>query len=60
VGKKFNNTKVIVGIRPWPFNIYGQSSFGEKEIGYWITSIEYNPNNSTDRLSKAILNFGYS
>ena len=59
VGKKFNNTKVIVGIRPWPFNIYGQSSFGEKEIGYWITSIEYNPNNSTDRLSKAILNFGY-
>ena len=59
VGRKFNNTKFIVGIRPWPFNIYGQFSFGEKKIGYWITSIEYNPINSTERLSKAILNFGY-
>ena len=61
IGKKFNNTKVIVGVRPWPFNIYGQSSFGERESGYWITSIEFNPtySDSSSLSTKAILNFGY-
>ena len=35
IGKKFNNTKVIVGVRPFPFNLYLQSSFtkGKKDIG---------------------------
>ncbi|MDG1393350.1 MAG: hypothetical protein P8P55_00815 [Flavobacteriaceae bacterium] len=59
IGKKFNNTKVVVGIRPFPFNIYGQSSFAKGEKGYWITSLEYNPRNPTNRVSKGILNFGY-
>ena len=59
IGKKFNNTKVVVGIRPFPFNIYGQSSFEKKKKGYWITSLEYNPRNPTNRVSKGILNFGY-
>ena len=62
IGKKFNNTKVIVGVRPFPFNMYLQSSFTKGKKGYWITSIEFNPLNSDSSLSfssKAILNFGY-
>lgn len=62
IGKKFNNTKVIVGIRPFPFNLYLQSSFTKGKKGYWITSIEFNPLNSDTSFSfrsKAILNFGY-
>lgn len=62
IGKKFNNTKVIVGVRPFPFNLYLQSSFTKGKKGYWITSIEFNPLNSDASLSlqsKAILNFGY-
>ena len=62
IGKKFNNTKVIVGIRPFPFNLYLQSSFTNGKKGYWITSIEFIPLNSDTSLSfgsKAILNFGY-
>ena len=59
IGKKFNNTKVVVGIRPFPFNVYGQTSFAKSENRYWIASIEYNPMNSKDRFSNALLNFGY-
>jgi len=62
IGKKFNNTKVIVGVRPFPFNIYLQSSFTKGKKGYWITSIEFNPLNSHTILSfgsKTVLNFGY-
>ena len=59
IGKKFNDTRVVVGIRPFPFNVYGQSSFAKSESGYWIASIEYNPMNSRDRFSNALLNFGY-
>lgn len=60
--KKFNNTKVTIGVRPFPFNLYLQSSFTKGKKGYWITSIEFNPLNSDTLLSvgsKAILNFGY-
>lgn len=62
IGKKFNTTKVIVGVRPFPFNLYLQSSFTNKKKGYWIASIEYNPLNidtGVSLASKAILNFGY-
>ena len=59
IGKKFNNTKVVVGIRPFPFNVYGQTSFAKSENRYWIASIEYNPMNSRDRFSNALLNIGY-
>jgi len=59
IGKKFNNTKVVVGIRPFPFNIYGQASFFGDENGYWIVSLEYNPMNPSDSFSRGILNFGY-
>jgi hypothetical protein len=62
IGKKFNYTKVIVGIRPFPFNVYLQSSFTKGKKGYWITSVEFNPLNSDSSLSfgsKAIFNFGY-
>jgi hypothetical protein len=62
IGKKFNNTKVIVGVRPFPFNLYLQSSFTNGKKGYWVGSIEFNPLNSNTSLSfgsKAILNFGY-
>jgi hypothetical protein len=62
IGKKFNNTKVIIGVRPFPFNLYLQSSFTKRKKGYWIYSIEFNPLDSDQQLSflsKAILNFGY-
>lgn len=62
IGKKFNNTNVIVGVRPFPFNLYLQSNFTKGKKGYWITSIELNPlysYNSISFGSKAILNFGY-
>jgi hypothetical protein len=62
IGKKFNNTKVIVGVRPFPFNLYLQSSFTNGKKGYWVASIEFNPLNSNTSLSfgsRAILNFGY-
>jgi hypothetical protein len=62
IGQKFNNTKVIVGVRPFPLNLYLQSSFAQGKDGYWITSIEFNPVYS-DKLisfgSKAIFNLGY-
>lgn len=62
IGKKFDNTKVIVGVRPYPFNLFLQSSFATGKKGYWITSIELNPLDSDKSISvysKAILNFGY-
>jgi len=59
VGKKFNNTKVVVGIRPFPFNFYGQTSFFIKDNGYWIVSLEYNPIQSVNSISKGLLNVGY-
>jgi len=62
VGKQFNNTKVIIGVRPFPFNFYAQSSFTNGKKGYWIASIEYNPLKANANLSfesKTILNFGY-
>ena len=62
IGKKFNTTKVIVGVRPFPFNFFLQSSFTNGKKGYWIASIEFNPLDSNTSLSfgsKAILNFGY-
>lgn len=61
IGKKFNNTKVVAGIRPFPFNFYLQSSIASRENGYWIVSIEFNPFNNVSFLGeiKAILNFGY-
>jgi hypothetical protein len=61
VGKKFHNTKVVVGVRPFPFNLFAQSSFPAGKKGYWIASIEMNPFSSSSRhlSSKGILNFGY-
>ncbi len=62
VGQKFGNTKVIAGIRPFPFNFYLQSSIAKCKKGYWITSVEFNPIDSEQLISfgsKAILNFGY-
>jgi hypothetical protein len=62
IGKKFNNTKVIIGVRPFPFNLYLQSSFPAGKRGYWIGSLELNPLGSETVLSfgsKAIFNFGY-
>tara|TARA_B110000046_G_scaffold158872_1_gene171088 strand:+ start:2044 stop:2556 length:513 start_codon:yes stop_codon:yes gene_type:complete len=62
IGKKFNNTRVIIGVRPFPFHVFMQSSFTKGKKGYWIGSIEFNPLNSDAPLSigsKAIFNFGY-
>ena len=62
IGKQFNTIKVIMGVRPFPFNLFMQSSFTNGKKGYWITSVEFNPLNSDINLSfgsRAILNFGY-
>jgi hypothetical protein len=62
IGKKFNNSNVIVGVRPFPFNLFLQSNFTNGKKGYWITCVEFNPlysDNSISFGSKAILNFGY-
>ena len=63
IGKKFGVTKIIMGVRPYPFNIFLETSFITRTKGYWITSIEFNPLKSSSTLlsfdSKAILNFGY-
>lgn len=61
IGKKFNNTKVIIGVRPFPFNLYLQSSFTKGKKGYPIVSIEFNPLDDSPLSfgSKAIFNFGY-
>jgi hypothetical protein len=62
IGKKFDNTMVTIGIRPFPFHLYTQASFAVGENGYWITSIELNPLHSGIGLffeSRAIINFGY-
>ena len=60
IGKKFNNTQVIVGVRPFPFNCFLQSSFAKEKKGYWIASVEFNPlypDKSFSFGSKAIINF---
>ena len=60
IGKKFNNTNVIIGVRPFPISIYLQSSFISGKKGYWITSIEFNPiYENKDALYSGIINFGY-
>jgi len=43
VGKRFNNTNVIIGVRPWPLNLYLQTSFSSTKDKSWIASIEGNP-----------------
>lgn len=62
IGKQFHNTKVVTGIRPFPFHFFLQSSFTNGKKGYWIASIEYNPLDSEFPLSfgsRAIFNLGY-
>jgi hypothetical protein len=58
----FGSTKVIAGIRPFPFNVFLQSSFAARKNGYWIASAELNPLNAKNNISfesKAIVNVGY-
>ena len=67
IGKIFPNNKIIIGVRPYPFNLYFQRSFTKGKKGYWIYSIEFNPLefnrfDPIERLSfgsKAIFNIGY-
>ena len=58
IGKRFKKTEVVVGVRPFPFNFYGQTSFIKGKEGYWIASFEFNPT-SNFGLSNAIFNVGY-
>ena len=59
VGKRFNNTNIVVGVRPWPFNLYAQTSFSTNKNRSWIASIEANPMGSDERISIGNFNFGY-
>lgn len=58
IGKRFKKTEVVVGVRPLPFNVYGQTSFVKGKEGDWIVSFEFNPMSNVG-LSKAIFNVGY-
>ena len=62
IGKKINTTKIILGVRPYPTNLYLQSSFTNGEKGYWTVSFEYNPLDSDMGISlysKALITLGY-
>ena len=59
VGKRFNNTNFVVGVRPWPFNLYAQTSFSTNKNRSWIASIEGNPLSSDTRISAGNFNVGY-
>ncbi len=62
IGKAFENSTLIVGVRPYPTNIYVQSSFAHRDKGYWTVSLEINPLNSYRFISfnsRALLTFGY-
>ena len=56
VGKRFNNTNVVVGVRPWPTTVYLQTSFSTTKEKSWIASIEGNP---IDFGSIGNINVGY-
>ena len=43
VGKRFNNTSVVIGVRPWPTTVYLQTSFSTTKEKSWIASIEGSP-----------------
>ena len=62
IGKQFNTTKVLMGVRPFPFHLFLQSSFTNGKKGYWIASVEYNPMDPELGVSfgsRAIFNIGY-
>ena len=62
IGKQFGNTNVIVGLRPYPFNLYFQTSLMSSNKGYWLMSVEYNPVESNSFIffeSRALFNIGY-
>ena len=63
IGKKFENSTFIVGVRPYPANLYVQFSFAHRDRGYWTVSLEYNPLRDSDNLislgSRTLLTFGY-
>ena len=59
VGKRFNNTNIVVGVRPYPFNLYAQTSFSTNKNKSWIASIEGNPMGSDQRISIGNFNVGY-
>jgi hypothetical protein len=56
VGKRFNNTSVVIGVRPWPTTVYLQTSFSTTKEKSWIASIEGNP---IDFGSIGNINVGY-
>ena len=57
VGKRFNNTNVVVGVRPWPTTVYLQTSFSITKEKSWIASIEGSP--LGDNFTVGNINVGY-
>ena len=57
VGKRFNNTSVVIGVRPWPTTVYLQTSFSTTKEKSWIASIEGNP--LGDNFTVGNINVGY-
>ena len=62
IGVKMNDAELTIGIRPFPSNLYLQSTFSRKEKGRWLISFEYNPFSPNSGLSfdsNGLVNFGY-
>ena len=62
IGLYAENTKFVVGIRPFPFNLYLQIDFPRTYKGNWIISFEVNPLDENDSLSfysRGNINVGY-
>jgi len=62
IGKKIGDTKLIIGVRPFPFNLFYQASLPSGKRGYFILSVEFNPIDQEQFISmgsKGLFTLGY-
>ena len=59
MGKRFDNTDVVIGIRPFQLHFYAQTSFNNNATNSWIASIEVGTQNEESLFSAAMINVGY-
>ena len=59
MGKRFDNTDVVIGIRPFPLHFYAQTSFNNTATNSWIASIEVGTQREESLFSAAMINVGY-
>ena len=62
IGKMIDDIKLIIGVRPFPFNLFYQASLPSGKRGYFILSLEYNPLDQEQFISmgsKGLFTIGY-